>query len=59
VVRQQGSHLRVTSKLKSTEHHVTIPAHDPLKIGTLQGILTEVAGYLQRDRAEVIKELFG
>jgi len=58
MVRQEGSHLRMTSKSKGSEHHVTIPAHDPLKIGTLQGILTEVAHYLERDHAEIVKELF-
>ena len=59
VVRQEGSHLRMTSKVTGSEHHVTIPAHDPLRIGTLQGILTEVARYLERDRSELIKQLFG
>jgi len=39
-------------------HHVTIPAHDPLKIGTLAGILSEVAGYLKIDRIKLDKELF-
>ncbi|WP_428666563.1 type II toxin-antitoxin system HicA family toxin [Reyranella sp.] len=30
VVRQTGSHLRL-SRDGSTQHHITIPAHDPLK----------------------------
>ncbi|NYE57789.1 putative RNA binding protein YcfA (HicA-like mRNA interferase family) [Carboxydothermus ferrireducens DSM 11255] len=34
VTRQTGSHIRLTTTLKG-EHHVTIPLHDPLKIGTL------------------------
>jgi len=34
VTRQTGSHIRLTTTLNG-EHHVTIPLHDPLKIGTL------------------------
>ena len=38
VTRQTGSHIRLTADQPS-QHHVTIPAHDPLKVGTLSGIL--------------------
>jgi predicted RNA binding protein YcfA (HicA-like mRNA interferase family) len=31
--RQTGSHIRLTIS-KDGEHHLTIPAHDPLKLGT-------------------------
>ncbi|MGH9431972.1 MAG: type II toxin-antitoxin system HicA family toxin [Terriglobia bacterium] len=30
ITRQTGSHLRVTSRIKGKEHHVTIPAHGSL-----------------------------
>ena len=30
-----------------------------LRVGTLSGILAEVAGYLKRDRADLADELFG
>lgn len=39
--------------------HVTIPAHKNLTIGTLNGILTDVAAYLQMSRSELQQELFG
>ena len=42
VVRQKGSHVRVRSEGPPT-HMVTVPLHDPLKTGTLHGILAEVA----------------
>jgi predicted RNA binding protein YcfA (HicA-like mRNA interferase family) len=58
VTRQTGSHMRVTSKLKGTEHHVTIPAHKELRIGTLAEILGDVAHYLDMDRDELAKNLF-
>ncbi len=35
--RQKGSHMRLTT-LVSGEHHVTIPCHDPLRIGTVGSI---------------------
>jgi len=59
VTRRTGSHIRVTSKLKGTEHHVTIPAHKELRIGTLAEILGDVARYLDMDRDELAKNLFG
>lgn len=34
ITRQTGSHMRLTSTFAGHEHHVTIPAHNPLKIGT-------------------------
>ena len=39
-VRQSGSHIRLTTFQKG-EHHLTIPQHDPLKIGTLSAILSD------------------
>ena len=58
VVRQTGSHIRLISIVRGTPHHITIPAHDPLKVGTLAAILTEVANYLEIDRTALHKELF-
>ena len=59
VTRQTGSHLRLTSAVKGPEHHVTIPQHKALSIGTLSGVLTDVAAYLEVDRAELSEALFG
>ena len=42
VTRQKGSHMRITT-LKDGEHHEVIPHHDPLKVGTLHGILKSIA----------------
>lgn len=58
ITRQSGSHMRLSSSFKGTQHHVTIPAHSPLKIGTLSQILTDVAGYLELSRDQLAKELF-
>lgn len=36
--------MRLTT-LEGGEHRVTIPRHDPLRVGTLAGILGEVAAH--------------
>ena len=59
ITRQTGSHLRLTSSAKGIEHHVTVPRHQELRVSTLNGIVSEVAAYLERERANVILELFG
>ena len=58
VTRQTGSHIRLTSE-QNGEHHITVPAHDPIKIGTLNAILKEIGEHNYLDRAELIKMLFG
>ena len=58
VTRQTGGHMRLTTSERG-EHHVTIPAHDALRIGTLAGILGDVASHLNVTRDELAKRLFG
>ncbi len=58
IVRQSGSHMRLTSFRKGGEHHITIPRHRPLRVGTLSRILNDVASYLEMDRQKLIEELF-
>lgn len=41
------------------EHHVTIPVHDALRIGTLAAILSAVATRLGISRDELAGRLFG
>jgi predicted RNA binding protein YcfA (HicA-like mRNA interferase family) len=56
--RQTGSHMRLTSTSKGFEHHITIPRHKPLRVGTLSNIVNEIAAYLEIDRQELVKKLF-
>lgn len=58
ITRQTGSHIRLTSRIKGSEHRVTIPSHDALKVGTLSAILGDVAAYLEVDRADLVQNLF-
>ena len=57
LARQRGSHMRLTSNYLGYEHHVTIPRHNPLRIGTLNQILDEVANYLGIDPRDLQQEL--
>jgi predicted RNA binding protein YcfA (HicA-like mRNA interferase family) len=56
VTRQTGSHYRVTTTLGG-EHHVTIPRHDPLRIGTFAAILEDVAAHFGISRHELIARI--
>lgn len=58
VTRQVGSHLRLTT-VQGGQHHITIPRHNPLRIGTLSGILADIAEHLNLSKPEVVRQLFG
>jgi len=57
VARQTGSHMRLV-RTGEPEHRVTIPAHDPLKVGTLNSILKDVAVHNGYGRDELIRLLW-
>ena len=57
-VRQKGSHVYLTTT-RNGEHHIAVPLHNPLKIGTLMGILSDVAQHLDISRPELQELLFG
>ena len=57
VTRQTGSHMRLTTQ-RDGQHHVTVPAHDHLRLGTLSGILADVASHLRLSREELLNKLF-
>ena len=57
VTRQSGSHIRLTTTQQG-EHHITIPNHSPLKIGTLNAILADIAEHLNISKEVLSKNLF-
>ncbi len=57
ITQQTGSHLRLTTT-EHGEHHITIPQHSPLRIGTLSAILTDVAAHLELTREQLHHQLF-
>jgi predicted RNA binding protein YcfA (HicA-like mRNA interferase family) len=56
--RQTGSHIRLATT-EPGPHHVTVPNHSPIKVGTLAGILGDVAAHLNISRDELARRLFG
>lgn len=57
ISHQTGSHIRLTSR-RAGEHHITIPAHEAIRVGTLSAILRDVGEHHQLSREELLKELF-
>jgi predicted RNA binding protein YcfA (HicA-like mRNA interferase family) len=57
ITRQTGSHHRLTTTLRG-EHHITVHLYSSLKVGTLSGILTDVADHMQIPKETLVRELF-
>ena len=57
VTRQTGSHMRLATQ-EHGEHHITIPRHDALRVGTVAAILGEVADHLGLSREALVERLF-
>lgn len=43
VTRQKGSHIRLVRHSDNGTHYVTVPNHNPIKLGTLSSIIADVA----------------
>lgn len=56
IVRQKGSHARLRHP-GPPPHLITVPLHNPLKTGTLHGILAEVAHMQSRSTESLIELL--
>lgn len=56
VARQKGDHVRLSTTING-EHHVTIPLHNPVKVGTLNAILTSVADHLCVSREQLLRDM--
>ena len=57
VVRQTGSHIRIRTEMNGG-HSETIPNHHPLKIGTLNKILNNIAGHFGITKEELLNKFF-
>lgn len=55
--RQTGSHIRLSTS-QNGQHHITIPNHDPIKVGTLSAILGDIANHFQMTKDAVVQFLF-
>jgi hypothetical protein len=50
--------VRLTTQERG-EHHVTVPAHAALRVGTLASILGDVAAHFETTRDDIATKLFG
>ncbi len=57
IPRQTGNHIRHTTQ-SFGEHHITIPAHNRLKIGTLSSILFNIAEHFNISKEQLYETLF-
>ena len=55
-VRQEGSHIRLTTH-QDREFHITVPNHQPIKVGKLRGILKCVAEHLKTTPEDLLRDL--
>jgi predicted RNA binding protein YcfA (HicA-like mRNA interferase family) len=58
ITRQSGSHIRLTKIASTVSHHITIPNHSPIKIGTLSSIIKDVAEFNSTTKENIIERIF-
>ena len=58
-IRQRGSHMVVALAIGGVKHSVTVPRHRAMRVGTLNGIVSDIAARLGKTKDEVHSELFG
>jgi len=56
VSRQRGSHIRVTTQ-RNGEHHEAVPNHNPIKPGSLPGIIKSIAAHHRMRPEELLRVL--
>ncbi len=57
ITRQSGSHLRLSRQAAGGQQHLTIPAHKPMRVGTLRQILKDVAVHTGLSLEEIIQSI--
>ncbi|MFZ7121278.1 MAG: type II toxin-antitoxin system HicA family toxin [Eubacteriaceae bacterium] len=58
-VRRTSSHIRLSANISNKSiHHITIPDHNPIKIGTLNNILSDIADNFKIEKKTLIEKLF-
>ena len=59
VDHQTDSHQRLSAVISGKTHSITIPRHKSLRVGTLHGILKDIAEHQKSSLDQVVVELFG
>jgi predicted RNA binding protein YcfA (HicA-like mRNA interferase family) len=57
IVRQSGSHIRMSITTADGIRNITIPNHDSIRLGTLMSIVNDVSDHLRIDKEDIIKKL--
>ena len=55
-IRQDGSHIRLSTQ-QNGEHHVTVPNHAPIRVGTFSCILKDVAAHHKLTVDQLLQKL--
>jgi predicted RNA binding protein YcfA (HicA-like mRNA interferase family) len=56
VTRQTGSHMRLTTQ-ENGQHHITVPNHSPIKVGTLNAIFRDIAEHFEISRDDLLRRI--
>jgi len=57
VVRQSGSHIRMSIVTTEGTKNITIPNHSAIRLGTLMSIISDVSDHLKIDKQTIIGKL--
>lgn len=57
IKRQTGSHIRLSAITKKGEHNITIPNHNPIKIGMLSAIIKEICKNNEISESDFLNEI--
>jgi predicted RNA binding protein YcfA (HicA-like mRNA interferase family) len=55
-IHQVGSHVILQTE-QPEPHRIAVPAHMPLKIGTLNGIVSSIAAHKSVSKEDILKDL--
>lgn len=56
-IRQKGSHYRMEFKSAEGTFRLTVPIHNPIKIGTLNSTLRDVSAHTGKNYFQILEEL--
>lgn len=57
-IHQSGSHVRLENQKFESKHRITIPYHNPIRIGTLNNIINDIAYRMNISKQELLKKIF-
>ena len=55
-IHQVGSHIILQTQ-QPTSHRIAVPAHNPLRIGTLNAILSDIAAHKIVPKEDILKNI--